>query len=121
MELLTSDQQAESLLENQLDHATGLAFSSPTPRQELFLRRQHRWRNDLTQQAASELIGARLAELQARRRQRGALAFSLTHKLQNAGDMAKPDLDRFILAAGREQGVDIVDVLRRQKEPQMVS
>jgi hypothetical protein len=69
MEPLISDKKAESLPETHPDPFTDSVVDRPTHRQERFLRRQHRWRDDLTQETASGLIADRLAELRARRRQ----------------------------------------------------
>ena len=54
--------------EQPFDSTNALDVSGPTAKQELFLRRQGLWSEDLSQADASWLIGERLKELHGRRK-----------------------------------------------------
>lgn len=51
-----------------LPDAGALNVTGPTARQELFLKRQHLWHDDLTREQASELIEGFLTKKHAERR-----------------------------------------------------
>ena len=58
----------ESHADSAFDAAGALDVAGPTARQELFLRRQKLWSENLTQQQASEMIADFLARKHAERR-----------------------------------------------------
>jgi hypothetical protein len=64
-----SEHQAKTnqLEPDAIDASRALDVTGPTFKQELFLRQQKRWRDDLTRQQASNLIDERLRELHERK------------------------------------------------------